>query len=60
MATTRLRPAVGPNVSPIPDGTIHNIVLPAHDRQRLDDIVARKETTRSALLTDVLDRARSW
>jgi hypothetical protein len=44
----------------VPDGTIYSIVLPARDRQRLDDIVARKESTRSALLTDVLDRARSW
>jgi hypothetical protein len=44
----------------VPDGTIYDIVLPAQDRQRLDDIVARKGTTRSALLTDVLDRARSW
>ena len=38
----------------VPDGTIYNIVLPAHDRQRLDDIVARKNTTRSALLTEVV------
>lgn len=41
----------------VPDGTIYNIVLPAHDRRRLDDIVARKKTTRSALLTEILRRA---
>ena len=41
----------------VPDGTIYNVVLPAHERQRLDDIVARKKTTRSALLTEVLRRA---
>jgi hypothetical protein len=41
----------------VPDGTICNIVLPAADRQHIDDLVARKETTRSALLTDVLKRA---
>ncbi|MFW6033538.1 MAG: hypothetical protein ACOC9R_00270 [bacterium] len=38
----------------VPNGTICNIVLPAHDRQHIDDIVARKNTTRSALLTEVL------
>jgi hypothetical protein len=38
----------------VPDGTICNIVLPIPDRQRLDDIVARRETTRSALLSDIL------
>jgi hypothetical protein len=41
----------------VPDGTICNIVLPAQDRRRLDDIAAEKETTRSALLTEVLTRA---
>jgi hypothetical protein len=41
----------------VPDGTICNIVLPAQDRQRIDEVVARKNTTRSALLTDVLSRA---
>jgi hypothetical protein len=41
----------------VPDGTICNIVLPHPDRQRLDDIVARKETTRSALLSEVLTYA---
>jgi hypothetical protein len=40
----------------VPDGSISNIVLPDVDRQRIDDIVARKTTTRSALLTDVLPR----
>jgi hypothetical protein len=43
----------------VPDGTICNIVLPVRDRRRLDDIVARKETRRSALLSDVLLRASS-
>jgi hypothetical protein len=38
----------------VPDGTIYNIVLPTRDRQRLDDIVARNQTTRSALVTEVL------
>jgi hypothetical protein len=41
----------------VPDGTICNIVLPRPDRQSIDDVVARKETTRSALLTDVLTLA---
>ena len=41
----------------VPDGTICNIVLPIDDRQRVDDIVARKNTTRSALLTEVLAAA---
>jgi hypothetical protein len=41
----------------VPDGAICNIVLPVRDRQHLDDLVARKEATRSALLTDVLVRA---
>ena len=41
----------------VPDGTICNIVLPLEDRQRIDDLVARKSTTRSALVTDVLRRA---
>jgi hypothetical protein len=41
----------------VPDGTICNIVLPAGDRQRLDEIVTRKGTTRSTLLTEVLSRA---
>jgi hypothetical protein len=43
----------------VPDGTICNIVLPAQDRQRIDDVVAQKNTTRSALLTDLLSRAGS-
>jgi hypothetical protein len=34
-----------------PDGTICNIVLPAEDRQRLDEIVARRPTNRFALLS---------
>lgn len=38
----------------VPDGTICNIVLPLPDRQRLDHLAARKESTRSALLTEVL------
>jgi hypothetical protein len=42
----------------VPDGTICNIVLPAGDRQRIDDLVARKSTTRSALVTEILRRAR--
>jgi len=41
----------------VPDGTICNIVLPPQDRQRIDEVVARMGTTRSALLTDVLSRA---
>jgi hypothetical protein len=41
----------------VPDGTICNIVLPADDRQRLDDLTARKHTTRSALVTEILRRA---
>jgi hypothetical protein len=40
-----------------PDGTIYNVVLPTHDKQRLDDVVARKKTTRSALLSEILRRA---
>jgi hypothetical protein len=43
----------------VPDGTICNIVLPAQDRQRLDDLAAKKNTTRSALLTEVLVAART-
>jgi hypothetical protein len=38
----------------VPDGTICSIVLPLPDRQRLDHLAARKESTRSALLTEVL------
>jgi hypothetical protein len=41
----------------VPDGTICNIVLPVADRQQLDDIATKKNTTRSALLTEVLTRA---
>jgi hypothetical protein len=41
----------------LPDSTICNIVLPLPDRQRLDDIATRKETTRSALLSEVLLQA---
>ena len=41
----------------VPDGTIYNIVLPADDRRRIDAIAARKMTTRSALLSEVLLRA---
>jgi hypothetical protein len=44
----------------VPDGTICNIVLPADDKQRIDDIVAGKSTTRSALLSDVLNRAAHY
>jgi hypothetical protein len=29
----------------VPDGTIYDIVLSVEDRQRLDEIVARKNTT---------------
>lgn len=42
----------------VPDGTICNIVLPSQDRQRIDEAVAAKQTTRSALLTEILDLAR--
>jgi hypothetical protein len=42
----------------VPDGTICNIVLPPEDRQRIDDLVALKGTTRSALVTDVLRSAQ--
>jgi hypothetical protein len=38
----------------VPNGTICNIVLPADDRQRIDDLVAQKGSTRSALVTEVL------
>jgi hypothetical protein len=41
----------------VPDGTICNIVLPTGDRQRIDELTARKNTTRSALITEVLTRA---
>ena len=41
----------------VPDGTVCNIVLPARDRQRIDDLVTRKNTTRSALLTEILFQA---
>jgi hypothetical protein len=41
----------------VPDGTIYNVVLPAQDRQRLDEVVATKKTTRSALLTEILRQA---
>ena len=41
----------------VPDGAICNIVLPVAERHRLDDLVARKEATRSALLTEVFLRA---
>jgi hypothetical protein len=41
----------------VPDGTICNIVLPAADRQRIDDLAARRSTTRSALLTEILRQA---
>jgi hypothetical protein len=41
----------------VPDGTICNIVLPVEARQQFDDVVARKNTTRSALLTEVLSQA---
>lgn len=41
----------------VPDGTICNIVLPFEDRKRIDDLVAQKNTTRSALVTEVLRRA---
>ena len=42
----------------LPDGTICNIVLMLEDRQRIDDLVARKNTTRSALVTEVLRASR--
>jgi hypothetical protein len=38
----------------VSDGSICNIALPAEDRERLDEIVARRNTSRSALLSDVL------
>jgi hypothetical protein len=38
----------------IPEDTICNIVLPTEDRQRIDELTARKTTTRSALITEVL------
>ena len=41
----------------VPDGTVRNIVLPASDLGRLDDVVASRNTTRSALLTEVLKAA---
>jgi hypothetical protein len=41
----------------VPDGTICNIVLPTEDRQSIDELTARKNTTRSALITEVLTRA---
>jgi hypothetical protein len=41
----------------VPDGTICNIVLPPDDREQIDDLVARKRTTRSALLTEILRHA---
>ena len=41
----------------VPDGTICNIVLPTDDRQRIDELTARKHTTRSALITEVLTRS---
>jgi hypothetical protein len=41
----------------VPDGTICNIVLLAEDRRRIDDLVALKGTTRSALVTEILRRA---
>jgi hypothetical protein len=43
----------------VPDGSICSIVLPAQDKQRLDDAVARKGTTRSSLVSEVLHRAAS-
>ncbi len=43
----------------VPEGTICNIVLPAGDRERIDQAVIAKQTTRSALLTEVLDLARN-
>ena len=44
----------------VPDGTICNNVLPPADRQRIDDLVIRKSTTRSALVTEVLRRASDF
>lgn len=41
----------------VPDGTICSIVLRAEDRARIDDLVARRCTTRSALLTEILRHA---
>ena len=41
----------------VPDGSICDIVLPVTDRQRVDEIATKKDTTRSALLTEVLTRA---
>lgn len=43
----------------VPDGSICSIVLPAQDKRRLDDAVARKGTTRSSLVSEVLHRAAS-
>jgi hypothetical protein len=42
----------------VPDGTICNLVLPVQDREHIDDIATSKNTTRSALLSEVLGRAR--
>jgi hypothetical protein len=41
----------------VPDGTICSIVLPTEDRARIDEMVARQNTTRSALLTEILRQA---
>jgi hypothetical protein len=41
----------------VPDGTICNIVLPRHDRERIDVLAALKNTTRSALVTEILRQA---
>jgi hypothetical protein len=43
----------------VPEDTVCNIVLPTEDRQRIDELTARKTTTRSALITEVLTCARS-
>lgn len=40
----------------VPDGTICSIV-PTEDRARIDEMVARQNTTRSALLTEILRQA---
>lgn len=41
----------------VPNGVIHGIVLPTADRSRIDEIVERLGTSRSALITEVLRRA---
>jgi chloramphenicol 3-O-phosphotransferase len=42
-----------------PDGTICDIVVPTERRQRIDEIVARKDPTRSEWLSHVLTPAQT-